>query len=107
MSVTTDALEREVAAIRTIPQDRNARMAQRRDRHCARIMQLIAPRVRHFTRVYGLLDMADDAEQACAIGVHRAICDYDPAPCAIHHVRELATALRAAGLAPSRSARFA
>lgn len=78
MSAITDALENEVAAIRALPASGDRRNEGRRNRHFARIMQLIAPRIRHFTRAYGLLDMADDAHQACAIGVHRAICDYDP-----------------------------
>lgn len=78
MSAITDALEREVAAIRALPASGNRRSEGRRNRHFACIMQLIAQRIRHFTQAYGLLDMADDARQACAIGVHRAICDYDP-----------------------------
>jgi len=79
MSAITDELEREVAAIRTLPDAQDSRTEHRRNRHFARIMALIAPRVRHFTRAYGLLDMAEDARQACAIGVHRAIGAYDPA----------------------------
>lgn len=80
MSRTTQALEHEVGAVialRSGPQ--GPRVLREIDTHFGRIMRLIAPRIRHFTRVYGLVDMADDAEQACAIGVHRAICDYDPA----------------------------
>ena len=55
----------------------------RRQRHTvdvafARIMALIAPRVRFFTKQYGLVAHAEDAEQACAIAVHRAIESYDP-----------------------------
>jgi hypothetical protein len=41
-------------------------------------MELLGSRIYHFTRVYGLMDMQDDARQACAIGVHRAIAAYDP-----------------------------
>lgn len=78
MSAVTEALEREVAAIRAVPDNSGTRATHARDRHFERIMGLIAPRIRHFTRVYGLLDMADDARQACAIGVHRAIESYDP-----------------------------
>ena len=83
MSTITDALEAEVAAIRAILQGGEGAMTPRRraghDRHFARTMQLIAPRVRHFTRAYGLVDHAEDAAQACAIGLHRAIALYDPA----------------------------
>lgn len=84
MSSITDALEAEVAAIgrlRARPDD--AADAQRRraavDRHFARLLRLIAPRIRHFTRAYGLTDHADDAAQACAVGLLRAIDAYDPA----------------------------
>lgn len=78
MSAVTDALEREVAAIRAEPEFPGRRAEVECDRRFERILQLIAPRIRHFTRAYGLLDMIDDARQACAIGVHRAIRDYDP-----------------------------
>ncbi|NWN23219.1 sigma-70 family RNA polymerase sigma factor, partial [Escherichia coli] len=40
---------------------------------------LIAPRIRHFVRQYGLTAHWEDAEQCCAIAVHRAIETYDPA----------------------------
>lgn len=84
MSATSDALECHVAAIRALagpagtavvlPRDRAAI-----DRQYARLLVLIAPRVRHFIRVYGLLDHREDAEQACAIGLFRAIAAYDGA----------------------------
>lgn len=81
-----DAMEREVRAIREI----GAQVAQesRREtvreklainRHFGRLMELLGSRIYHFTRVYGLMDMPDDARQACAIGIHRAIAAYDPA----------------------------
>lgn len=80
MSTITDALEAEVAALRAASgKDMTPRARLAVDRHFARLMTLIAPRVRHFTRAYGLLDHAEDAAQACAIGLHRAIEAYDPA----------------------------
>lgn len=79
MSTITDALETEVAAIRAIAARDTARSRAAVDRHFARALRLIAPRIRHFTRAYGLTGMADDAAQACAIGLHRAIQAYDPA----------------------------
>lgn len=82
MSTITDALEAEVTAIRALHGAMaapDARHRQAIDRHFARLMKLIAPRIRHFTRAYGLLDHADDAAQACAIGLHRALDAYDPA----------------------------
>lgn len=78
MSTITDALEAEVAAIRAIHARDCKRNRAAVDRHFARALRLIAPRVRHFTRAYGLVDMAEDAAQACAIGLHRAILAYDP-----------------------------
>ena len=42
------------------------------DRNFARLAMLAAPRVRYFTRTYGLTDVAEDAEQVCAIALHRA-----------------------------------
>ncbi|MBL0769346.1 RNA polymerase subunit sigma-70 [Sphingopyxis sp. DHUNG17] len=50
----------------------------RADRCFARLAALLAPRVRYFTRRYGLSDVAEDAEQACAIALHRAVGQYDP-----------------------------
>ncbi|HVR89959.1 MAG TPA: sigma factor [Novosphingobium sp.] len=79
MSTTTDALEAEVTAIRAVEMRGTPRGRAAVDRHFARLQRLIAPRIRHFTRSYGLLDMAEDAAQACAIGLHRAILAYDPA----------------------------
>lgn len=49
------------------------------DRAFAAVMKIIAPRIRHFIKQYGLVNHWDDAEQVCAIGVHRAIEAYDPA----------------------------
>lgn len=83
MSTTTDALEIAVANVLANRGEPGAGQTRRQrvntDRAFARIMQLIAPRVRHFTRQYGLIAHVDDAEQVCAIAVHRAITDYDPA----------------------------
>ncbi len=79
MSTITEALEEEVAAIRALQQaTRTARSRVTSDAHFTRILKLIAPRIRHFIRAYGLGDWREDAEQACAIGVHRAIAAYDP-----------------------------
>jgi len=83
MSKTTLALENAVAAvILNMPKDENEKPSARRrleiDRAFAQVMKLIAPRIRHFIRQYGLVGHWEDAEQACAIAVHRAIQAYDP-----------------------------
>ena len=84
MAHVSDILEHEVATLRAlrdrspVPGD-HARRGIRIDRHFDALLRLIGPRVRHFTRAYGLLDHAEDARQACAIGLLRAIEVYDPA----------------------------
>lgn len=82
MSKTTAALEAlvaEVLASRAAEGGKpTARQRAAVDRAYARILRLIAPRIRHFTRQYGLLGFAEDAEQVAAIAVHRAIEAYDP-----------------------------
>jgi RNA polymerase sigma-32 factor len=82
MSKITAALEAAVAiVIENTPAD-GAVMTNRQrvygDRAFAGILKLIAPRIRHFIRQYGLVSHWEDAEQCCAIGVHRAIQGYDP-----------------------------
>ncbi|WP_029935704.1 sigma factor-like helix-turn-helix DNA-binding protein [Sphingomonas sp. UNC305MFCol5.2] len=82
MSKITIALEAAVATvIENTPADGNRTSRQRVyvDRAFAQILKLIAPRIRHFIRQYGLVAHWDDAEQCCAIAVHRAIEAYDPA----------------------------
>lgn len=83
MSKTTIALEAAVATIiENTPKDGERQTARQRatvDKTFAAILKLIAPRMRHFIRQYGLTAHWDDAEQCCAIGVHRAIQSYDPA----------------------------
>lgn len=82
MSKITVALEAAVATVlENTAQDGERQTARQRaniDRAFAHILKLIAPRIRHFIRQYGLTAHWDDAEQCCAIGVHRAIQTYDP-----------------------------
>ena len=82
MSKITAALEAAVAVVIANAPVEGARQTNRQrvesDRAFAQILKLIAPRIRHFIRQYGLVAHWDDAEQCCAIGVHRAILAYDP-----------------------------
>lgn len=82
MSKSTELLEAAVANIIAIRGSGNERPSARQraaiDRAFTRIMAIVAPRVRHFIRQYGLTAHREDAEQVCAIGVHRAIEAYDP-----------------------------
>ena len=81
MSKITIALEAAVATVleNTAKEDERQTARQRAnvDRAFATILKLITPRIRHFIRQYGLAAHWDDAEQCCAIGVHRAIQAYD------------------------------
>ncbi|OHT21495.1 RNA polymerase subunit sigma-70 [Edaphosphingomonas haloaromaticamans] len=82
MSKTTVALEAAVAVVIANTPEGDARPTARQraevDKAFARILKLIAPRIRHFIRQYGLGGHWDDAEQVCAIAVHRAIQAYEP-----------------------------
>lgn len=81
MSNTTAALEVAVAAVieNMAPEGQTQTNRQRvyGERAFAQVLKLLAPRIRHFIRQYGLAGHWDDAEQCCAIGVHRAIQAYD------------------------------
>jgi hypothetical protein len=83
MSKATELLEAAVAdVIANRPEEGQRPTARQRaasDRAFARVLKIIAPRIRHFIKQYGLTGHWDDAEQVCAIAVHRAIEAYDPA----------------------------
>jgi hypothetical protein len=82
MSKTTAALEELVAQVIAHRAPEGAAQTGRQrvatDRAFASILKLIAPRIRHFIRQYGLVLHWEDAEQVCAIAVHRAIQAYEP-----------------------------
>ena len=82
MSKATELLEAAVAeVIANRPAEGEPQTARQRimaDRAFATVLRIIAPRIRHFIKQYGLTAHWEDAEQVCAIGVHRAIEAYDP-----------------------------
>lgn len=82
MSRTTIALEAAVSAVLAqMPAADSVSSARQRanvDKAFVSILKLIAPRIRHFIRQYGLVSHWEDAEQCCAIAVYRAIVGYDP-----------------------------
>lgn len=49
------------------------------DRGFARLFDALTPRIAQLIGRYGLTDLREDAEQACAIALSRALGDYDPA----------------------------
>lgn len=83
MSAKSDALEAAVTdyiqARTALDAAPGARARVLADRAFARLSALAAPRIRYFTRSYGLIDVAEDAAQVCAIALHRAAERYDPA----------------------------
>lgn len=83
MSAKSDALEAAVTdyiqARTTLDTAPSARARSLADRAFARLAALASPRIRYFTRSYGLADVAEDAAQVCAIALHRAAERYDPA----------------------------
>lgn len=81
MSKSTEALE---VAVSEVLANKNpdgspgtARQRANIDKAFMRILKVAAPRIRHFIRQYGLTAHHEDAEQVCAIAVHRAIEAYD------------------------------
>jgi DNA-directed RNA polymerase specialized sigma subunit len=82
MSKTSAALEACVAALQRLQQEDGAARStrHRRDEDVCfqRLLRLLSSRFRHFIRQYGLGAHWDDAEQCCAIAVHRAVQAYDP-----------------------------
>lgn len=51
---------------------------KRADRHFRQLLELLGPRIRYLGARYGLTDMREDAWQACALGIHRALLSYEP-----------------------------
>lgn len=82
MPAKSDALETAVLnyiqARTALDATPGARMRALADRAFACLAALAEPRIRYFTRRYGLGDVAEDAAQACAIALHRAAERYDP-----------------------------
>ncbi|WP_256203323.1 sigma factor [Sphingopyxis sp. YR583] len=68
-----------IGALTALDAAPGARTRAQADRSFARLSTLAAPRIRYFTRNYGLTDVAEDAAQVCAIALHRAAERYDPA----------------------------
>lgn len=82
MSAKSEAIERAAEALIAARAEQEAAPGSRTragvDRAFARLMMLAAPRIRYFIRAHGLSDVAEDAEQVCAIALHCAIGRYDP-----------------------------
>lgn len=79
MSQAAQALEALVQEIIAAKACASPRERAAYNRGFAKLMKLLGPRIRHFTRQYGLTGFWEDAEQVAAIAIHRAIESYDPA----------------------------
>lgn len=77
MRVLAGELEIQVEVLRHLSNHTTNCDQLRYDREFARLLAMLQTRIRHLIRAYGLADMADDAQQACAIGVFRALETYD------------------------------
>lgn len=80
MEILADKLEQEARVCRDCRKRSQWSAAAGRvaERSFARLVALLSPRIERLTRSYGLRDLADDARQACAIGIHRALDSYQP-----------------------------
>ena len=80
----SQALEREAEMVRDLERalkasgSRGGRYSLQIDRHYRRLFELLQPRIAWLTRRYGLANMAEDAEQVCAIAIHRAVQAWEP-----------------------------
>ncbi|WP_394730202.1 sigma factor [Altererythrobacter sp. GH1-8] len=72
------ALERQVDRARAARRLSGHAGSSLESREFARLLDLLASRIAHLIRVYHLTDMVEDARQACAIAVLRALESYDP-----------------------------
>ncbi|MEP5937600.1 MAG: hypothetical protein ABJ239_04690 [Erythrobacter sp.] len=77
MSRIGEQLEAQVSrmARRTNGADRLSNL--RYDREFAALIKLLRPRIAYLIDQYSLTDMREDAEQVCAIAIHRALESYD------------------------------
>lgn len=78
MSVSAEDLEAQVKRLRQRANAQRGSERLRYDRHFAQLLKMLQPRIHHLIRTYGLGDLREDAQQACAVGVFRALESYDP-----------------------------
>lgn len=77
------ALEAEVQSIRSLrdamgrTRGSSRSYAHRINQHYGRLFVLLEPTILRLSRRYGLIHLADDARQACRIGIFRAVCEWD------------------------------
>lgn len=77
MPALVQQLEIQADILRNCAGDETGPDRIRYNRHFELLLELLQPRIRHLIYIYGLGDLAEDAQQACAIGVFRALESYD------------------------------
>ena len=78
MSAISDRLEAQVARLARMQESRGGSSQLRYDREFGALFKLLQSRIGYLIGQYGLSDMRDDAEQVCAIAIHRALASYNP-----------------------------
>ncbi|XUU61336.1 hypothetical protein ACRAQ6_03420 [Erythrobacter sp. HA6-11] len=73
-----DALECQVERVQLARRLALGQPSAQEDREFARLLDALSGRMLHLVRVYRLTDILEDARQACAIAVVRALDSYDP-----------------------------
>ena len=79
MGSSIDTIERIALSLVDAGKGGTSTAALRWEERFAEMIAAMRPRIARLVRQYGLTDMADDAEQVCAIGIFRALQSYDPA----------------------------
>ena len=79
MGSSIDTIERIALSLVDAGKGGTSTAALRWEKRFAEMIAAMRPRIARLVRQYGLTDMADDAEQVCAIGIFRALQSYDPA----------------------------
>ncbi len=75
---SSDVLERQVERVQLARRLSLGQPSAQEDREFKRLLDLLSLRIEHLIRTYALIDMLEDARQACAIAVLRALESYDP-----------------------------
>lgn len=78
MSAISDRLEAQVVRLARMQASQGGSSQLRYDREFGALFGLLHSRIGYLIGQYGLSDMRDDAEQVCAIAIHRALASYDP-----------------------------
>ena len=77
MPVNSEQMEALVHRLEKLAMDQGRACQFHYDHAFAQLLHELRPRISYLIKHYGLADMREDAEQVCAIAVHRALESYD------------------------------